>query len=419
MKRIVLSFVVVFGILSLGRLAAQQPNGQRATCLTDECMRHLHANHPEGYSQVEVPSAKTLHEGEPEFLFVIPVVFHILTDGGAELGVTLEQCQSQIDVLNEDFGRFGNGFNNHPDGLDTKIKFCMASRDPEGNFTIGMDTANYVFTSNHNPFTPGLDSAMKSLAVWDVNRYCNIYVVRSILNGANSGYAYFPNEVFGTELDGIVLDYRHIGRTGTAPELGRTGTHEMGHYLSLYHPWGLEDTLCGSPDGDFCEDTPEVPVQYFSLAPTCFKPPSCGDSLRQIENYMDYSDDACQNMFTFNQCQRMRQAITRYRGQLVSSDNLALTGCSETLISEPSKDEFIVYPNPVSDVLLVYADFEDDNPVSIELYDFAGRLVIQEESAGQGRGAIPLDVSNLTIGTYHLLVRMANRYHRQSIFVVR
>ena len=134
---------------------------------------------------------------------------------------------------------------------------------------------------------------------------------------------------------------------------------------------------------------------------------------------MDYSDDECQNMFTFNQCQRMRQAITRYRGQLVSSENLALTGCTETLISEPSKDEFIVYPNPVSDVLLVYADFEDDDPVSIELYDYSGRLVVKEEEAGVGRGAIPIDVSTLTMGSYHLLVRMANRYHRQTIIVAK
>lgn len=421
MKRIAFSVLFFFGMIAPSLLIAQQGNSSRATCLTDECIRYFRSTHPESLGDLNFPESteKTLHEGEPEFLYVIPVVFHIMTNGGAELGVTLAQAQSQIDVMNEDFGRLGNGFNTHPDGLDTKIKFCLASIDPDGNPTVGMDTALYGFASNHDPFEPGLDSAMKALAVWDVNRYMNVYVVRTILNGANSGYSYFPNEVAGSVLDGLVLDYRHVGRIGTATGLGRTGTHEAGHYLSLYHPWGLEDTLCGSPNGDFCDDTPEVPVQYFSLAPTCFHPPSCGDSLRQIENYMDYSDDECQNMFTFNQSQRMRQAISRYRSQLISSSNLKLTGCSEELISEPAKDEFIIYPNPAYDVLLIYADFEDDNPVSIELYDYAGRMVVKKDPAGQGRGAIPLDVSTLAMGTYHLVVRMESRYHRQTVFVGR
>ncbi len=425
MKQIAFSILFLIGLVGSNVLMGQQTEqdeSTRPTCLSDDVSRFLREQYPQGLDPEEAPATKTLHEGEPEFLFVVPVVFHIMTDGGAELGVTLEQCQSQIDALNEDFGRYGNGFNSHPDGLNTKIKFCLASRDPNGNFTIGMDTAEYGFTSNHNPFTPGLDSSMKSLAVWDIERYMNVYIVRSILNGANSGYAYFPDEVVDNVLDGVVLDYRHVGRTGTAVGLGRTGTHEVGHYLSLYHPWGLEDTLCGSPNGDYCDDTPEVPVQYFSLAPSCFHPPTCegGDVMRQIENYMDYSDDECQNMFTFCQSQRMRQAISRYRGELVSSENLALTGCTETLVSEPTTDSVIVYPNPVSDVLLIYADFENENPVSIELYDMAGRLVRKIDPAGQGRGAIPLDVTDISIGgPYHLLVRLDNRYHRETIIISR
>ncbi len=421
MIRIAISLLLFVGVFIPFQGNAQQINSGKATCLADECVLHLRGTHWEGLGDRNFPdqAEKTTHIGEPEFLYVIPVVFHIMTNGGNELGVTLAQVQSQIDVMNEDFGQYGNGFNTHPDGINTKIKFCLASIDPNGNPTVGMDTALYTFASNHDPFEPGLDSAMKSLAVWDVNRYMNVYIVRTILSGANSGYAYFPSEVAGTVLDGVVLDYRHVGRIGTANGLGRTGSHEAGHYLSLYHPWGLADTLCGSPTGDYCDDTPEVPRQYFSLAPNCFHPPSCGDSLRQIENYMDYSDDECQNMFTFNQSQRMRQAISRYRSQLISSSNLKLTGCTDELISEPSTDEFIVYPNPAYDILLIYADFEDQNPVSIELFDYAGRMVIQKDPAGQGRGAIPLDVSTLSMGTYHLVVRMENRYLRKTISIHR
>jgi len=405
-----MKYFATISLLFIGLFAshigkAQQQSTLRPICLSDGGTQYLRSN---GLSKQGQPSAeKTLHEGEPEFTFVIPVVFHIMTDGGPELDVDLAQCQSQIDVLNEDFGRFGNGFNSHPDGINAKIKFCLASKDPDGNFTIGMDTFQYAFTSDHNPFTPGMDSAMKAPVVWDVERYMNVYVVRSILSGNNSGYAYFPGDVYGTILDGLVLDYRHIGRTGTATGNGRTGTHEVGHYLDLYHPWGLVDTLCGSPTGDYCDDTPEVPFTYFSLAPSCFKPPTCLDGvMRQVENYMDYSDDECMNMFTFCQSQRMRNALTKYRGKLVSSENLASLGCSDIQNGEPSTEEYIIYPNPASEVVMVFVDFEDENPVSIELYDFSGRMVVKVDPAGIGRGAIPVDVSGLEMGAYHLVIRM-------------
>lgn len=419
MKQRIIWKLMVLGLMFPATLAWSQAPQGKATCLTDQVIAHLLESHPDGVATRSVSSAKTTHEGEPEFLYVVPVVFHLMTNGGQELGVTLAQVQSQIEVMNEDFGRYGNGFNSHLDGLDTKIKFCLASLDPDGDPTIGLDTTFYQFANNHNPFEAGLDSAMKSLAVWDVDRYMNVYIVRTIASGSNSGYAYFPGEVMGSTLDGLVLDYRHIGRIGTAVSLGRTGSHEVGHYLDLFHPWGLEDTLCGTLNGDYCDDTPEVPTQFFSIAPSCFRPPSCGDSLRQIENYMDYSDEECQNMFTFNQCQRMRLALYRYRSELISSENLALTGCSGELTSEPTKEEFIVFPNPATDIVMVYADFDDDNPVSIELYDFSGRLVVKKDPAGQGRGAIPIDVSQIATGTYHVLVRMESRYLRKTIFVGR
>ena len=385
-------------------------------CLADELSIHVQESNPVGLPGAIAPSNKALHEGEPEFTFVIPVVFHIMHDNGPELNVNRDQILSQIDVLNEDFGRYGNGLNTHVDGLDTKIQFCLASIDPNGEPTDGVNVVAYSGTQGHDPFATGVDLAMKELAGWDPLMYMNVYIVRSI-TGQTAGYAYFPEEAAGTLYDGLVIDFRQLGRIGTAVALGRTGTHEVGHYLSLYHPWGLSDTLCGAL-GDYCDDTPEVPIQFFSVAPTCFHPPSCGDSLRQIENYMDYSDDACLNMFTFCQSQRMRTAISRYRYQMVSSENLVLTGCSETDETVPL-EVFTVYPNPVGDVLMVYADFEDSEPVDIEMYDFQGRMVVKKSPAGQGRGAVPIEVSTLEAGAYHLIVRMSNRYMRRTILVNR
>lgn len=413
MKHSIRFFLVLF---SIGIFSPGQGQSNRK-CLADELSIHVHENHPVGLPGVVAPSNKVLHEGEPEFTFVIPVVFHIMHDNGPELNVTRDQILSQIDVLNEDYGRYGNGFNTHDLGLDTKIKFCLASIDPNGESTDGVNLVAYSGTQGHDPFATGQDLAMKELAAWDPLKYMNVYIVRSI-QGQTAGYAYFPDEAAGTLYDGLVIDFRQLGREGTAVALGRTGTHEVGHYLALLHPWGLSDTVCGAR-GDYCDDTPEVPFQFFSTSPSCFHPPSCGDSLRQIENYMDYSEDPCLNMFTICQSQRMRTAISRYRYELVSSENLARTGCTEVLSGTPAEEVFTIYPNPVGDVLMIFADFPDDQPVDIELYDFQGRMVVQKSPAGQGRGAVPVEVSMLEAGAYHLVVRMSNRYLRKTILVNR
>lgn len=408
--------LILILFFSVGQMFGQSPAKK---CLTDDLSERLVNS-----DWTPIPPAdsyeKVWHEGEPEFTYLIPVVFHLMQNGGPEQFVTLAQVQSQIDVLNEDFGRYGRGFNNHPDGIDAQIKFCLATIDPNGNSTSGLTFHAYGRTGTHDPFEEGVDEAMKELAVWDPERYMNFYIVRQILGGTTAGYSYFPDEAAGTIYDGVVIDHRQLGRgEGTALFLGRTGSHEAGHYLSLFHPWGLTDTLCGAPFGDGCDDTPEVPVQYYAAAPLCQKPQTCGDSLRQIENYMDYSDDACQNMFTFCQAQRMRSAILNYRSKLVSSDNLTSTGCGNGLDTEATTDEFWVFPNPADDLLMVYADFDDDRPVDIEIVDFAGRRVFFKEGAGMGRGAVPVDVSKFNMGTYHLIIRMENRYQRKSLLIVR
>lgn len=393
-------------------------HAQNHKCLTDGLAQQMAQQYPQGAPGLIPPSQKTLDD--PEFTYVIPVVFHIMANGGPELGVTPEQIQSQIDVMNEDFGRYGNGFNTHPDGINVKIRFCLASIDPDGNPTSGIDTVLYTNTGAHDPFQDGVDLAMKSLAIWEPNHYLNFYIVRQILNGQTAGYSYFPGEAAGTDFDGIVADFRVVGRgTGTAVTLGHTGSHEAGHYLDLYHPWGLTDTLCGGL-GDRCDDTPEVPIAWFAQAPGCNQPPTCeGTVLRQIENFMDYSEDPCLNMFTVCQGERMRKAVLRHRGELVSKSNLARTGCSAELDNAITSDQFVIFPNPADDVLMVIADFDTDAPVTIEMYDFAGRRVRLIEPSGMGRGAFPIDVSTMLAGSYHLVVRLDNQYIRRTVLVGR
>ena len=258
----------------------------------------------------------------------IPVVVHIIHNGepvGTGANISYEQVVSQIEVLNEDFRKKAgtNGFNTHPAGVDTEIEFYLATTDPDGNILSepGVDRfnggrASWPKGAIRNP----IDVLIKPITIWNPNGYFNIWTVdfggfvgRNLL-----GYAQFPTnsnlrglEADGgsAETDGIVIGYKYFGSSekGNFPDLiapydlGRTTTHEVGHWLGLRHIWGDGDCLAD----DYCIDTPR------SAAPnnTCTENISC-NSTDMIENYMDYTSDGCMNIFTQDQTIRM-QAVLR------------------------------------------------------------------------------------------------------------
>lgn len=274
----------------------------------------------------------------------IPVVVHILhvpsETYGVQSNITDEQIRSQIEVLNEDFGKvFGTrGYNVDPVGANTEIEFCLATRDPNGNASTGIVRLPYAGSSN---FQLSQDRAMKDLSRWPVNRYLNIWVVKSIQSGI-LGYAYLP-EVMANDperafIDGVVMgafyfgsrDKQALGQNfylSNTFAYGRTATHEVGHFLNLKHTWG--DGGCEIDDE--VDDTPLCSGQYFGCPPSPARPVQCGFN-RMVENYMDYSDDACFNIFTLGQKTRMRAALQffPFRASLVSLGNVVATGCSDS-----------------------------------------------------------------------------------------
>ncbi len=229
-----------------------------------------------------------------EMIYTIPVVVHVVYKNANE-NVSAAQIQSQIDVLNEDFRRLNSDANNNwSQAADAEIEFCLANIDPNGNATNGItrtSTTVNVFNGDAVKYTNqgGKDA-------WPAGEYLNMWVCA--LNGF-LGYAQFPGGNPAT--DGVVIDYRYFGTTGTATppfNLGRTGTHEVGHWLNLYHIWG--DGPCGQDD--LVPDTPTSDAENYGC-PNGHT--SCG-SVDMIENYMDYTDDACMNLFTQGQKVRMR-----------------------------------------------------------------------------------------------------------------
>ena len=235
-------------------------------------------------------------------LGTIPVVVHVLYSNANE-NISDAQIASQIAVLNEDFRKLNPDVSKTPAAFaglasDVGLQFVLAKRDPNGNATSGIERKSSTRT------TWGTDDAMKStstggLNAWPASQYLNMWVCN--IGGGILGYAQFPGGPAST--DGVVMGPNYFGRTGTlsAPfNLGRTATHEVGHYLNLSHIWG--DANCGN---DLVSDTPTQ--QTSNAGCPSFPRRTCGNTTNgdMFMNYMDYTDDACMFMFSAGQSTRM------------------------------------------------------------------------------------------------------------------
>jgi len=242
-------------------------------------------------------------------VMTIPVVVHIIHNGepiGSGSNIHQDRVLEQIDRLNKDFRRLNADSTNtpvefKPVAADTQIEFVLALRDPYGLPTDGINRVTGtrpVYDLVHN-------TELKALSYWPAEEYLNLWVaeLENLL-----GYAQFPvSTLNGLELasenrltDGVVIDTDFFGvNPALSPaSIGRTATHEIGHYLGLRHTWG--DGGCSIDD--FCDDTPRSNTSNFG----CPDVESCG-SKDMVQNYMDLSDDLCMNLFTL--CQRDRMQI--------------------------------------------------------------------------------------------------------------
>jgi hypothetical protein len=232
----------------------------------------------------------------------IPVVVHVLYNTSTQ-NISDAQIQSQLTVLNNDFRKLNADWTNTPSTFtslvaDCEINFCLATVSPTGAATTGIIRKSTTVTSFST------NDAMKYTAqggsdAWPSAQYLNIWVCN--LGGGLLGYAQFPGGAAAT--DGVVINYTAFGTTGTATapfNKGRTGTHEVGHWLNLRHIWG--DATCGN---DLVTDTPLHNTSNYGC-PSHPKSNTCGTSAEMFMNYMDYTDDACMYMFSTGQKSRMQ-----------------------------------------------------------------------------------------------------------------
>lgn len=339
MKKALFLFTAFIAIFST---YAQQTSIKCGQEYVEQTLIDHFGNLEELRNDVEVELAKYPDAGPgPEAnVFTIPVVVHIIYNK-PENNISRAQVVDAIRVLNRDYRRMNADTTNtralfKPVAADIEIEFELARLDPNGNCTDGI-------TRTFSNLTDNASNNVKPLSNWNNARYLNIWVVESINSsstpGTILGYAYFP--VPGGQpytVDGIVIRHDQMGTIGTADAGGRTLVHEAGHYLNLYHPF-----QGGCFGGDQCSDTPPVAQ---SNSGCNFSANSCNNDVPnlvdQVENYMDYSDDECTNMFTVCQRGRMRATLnsSQLRGNLISSNNALATGISPgmTLPCAPMPD---------------------------------------------------------------------------------
>lgn len=254
-------------------------------------------------------------------IVTIPVVVHVIHAGqayGTAPNIIDEQVISQITVMNQDFRRLAGtpGFNSNAVGADTQIQFALAKSDPAGNPTNGINRVNLCQASWSQT---QINNFVKPETIWDPTLYMNMWSVQ-FSNTGLLGYAQFPsnsnlaglNAVGGEAYtDGVVANYATFGSSdfsnsttgpfllGAPYDKGRTMTHEVGHFLGLRHIWG--DATCGD---DFCADTPTAHTSNYTCNPSI---PSCTvpSVFEMVQNYMDYTNDTCMNIYTINQKDRI------------------------------------------------------------------------------------------------------------------
>ncbi len=354
---------------------------------------------------------------ETAAVITIPVVVHVVYKNQTE-NISDAQIYSQIDVLNQDFRLLNPDSldNTHPFWsvtADAEIEFCLASIDPNGNATTGITRTS----TTHNTFQNlNIDDIKFTSAGgkdnWDPTQYLNLWVCD--LGNQLYGYATFPSDLaVDPNYDGVVINYNSFGTVGAvvAPgDQGRTGSHEIGHWLDLSHIWG--DQICGD---DLVADTePAEDANY-----GCFTFPfnannNCGSGVNgeMYMNYMDYTDDACMAMFTAGQKARMRAALNGDRSALLSS-----AGCSgATGVRDLAGNPTIsLYPNPSNGMVTVETRNFTPRQATISVTNALGVEVMRYDAVH----AFPysMDLSKLPSDLYFVRLAAGNQLLTQKVVV--
>ncbi|MFN8323401.1 MAG: M43 family zinc metalloprotease [Chitinophagales bacterium] len=403
MKNILsISFIALLVTVSQCTLA-QSEN----LCGSDFMRQQLLQKHPEILqSEQELQNFTNQfnpQEGQRSGPIIIPVVFHILHRGGSE-NITDAQVLDQMRILNEDYNQLNSDLSAVIPSFQSLIanigiEFRLASKDPEGNCTNGIE---HIWGSQ----TYGGTDFCK-LNPWPRDNYLNVWVYSKMENGV-AGYAYLPGSVPNVGelpmIDGINILSQYIGSVGTSSlNTSRALTHEIGHYLNLKHPWGDTNSpgvACGDDD---VNDTPIT--KGWLYCPSSNSAKVCNPNvIENYQNFMDYS--YCSKMFTEGQKTRMLASLnngTASRSSLWSTGNLTVTGVDQ--IPAPScapicdfsaNKLFVCVGTPVT-----YTDNSYNGDITTRLWDLPGASVSTSSTPS-------VTVTYSSAGTYPVTLNVVN-----------
>ena len=315
-------------------------------CGSVEYEQYLKALYPERATNAEfeswlapkVEAVKAQRSNGVSIITTLPVVFHILTDGVGNENLSEAVIQAQIDQLNLDFGN-GAG-SSYTVATDTEVRFCLAQQN-ETEVTMFEPGINRITDYDDGPFSMSdFENTIKPATQWDPTRYLNIWLAN--LESPLLGYAQFPvsSGLSGLNFppepantDGVVILSSSVGSVaspnplGGSYGLGRTLTHELGHWFGLRHIWG-DSGNCSNDD--FCADTPDATTSNGGC-PTVDSCPSDGLGADMVENYMDYTNDSCMDTFTADQKTRIQAVLANSPRRMELG---ASTVCSPAIVYE-------------------------------------------------------------------------------------
>lgn len=273
----------------------------------------------------------SLGTAKPTSIYTVPVIFHVIYSGTNEpvpgIGANLDKAlvDAQITQLNNDFANLSGSV--YGVAQDMGIRFIPARVDPNGNLLCepGIERINWETRSGwldpSTILTPTdlinhYNNIVKPQSIWDPYRYVNVWLGDFSSSGL-LGYSTFPanstlSGLDNTETDltaGVIVLSGSVGSVTTPGDafpydLGKTATHELGHFFGLRHIWG--DGTCAT---DYCNDTPPQDDATAGCPATGTLNNCVPSGPKMFENYMDYTDDACMNTFTFNQSERCQTVM--------------------------------------------------------------------------------------------------------------
>lgn len=378
-------FLTIFFMLSLGVSFAQNGAVAPLRCATDIVEeKRLGASYELYRENFErwMSDNRDAVSARAQEIITLPVIVHVIHNNeieGKGANISADQIYSQLEILNQDFRRKQGspGYNTDPAGADVRIEFCPARVDPKGNI-LSEPGINRISRNSKGFSAPPyneeyVNGTIKPQTYWDPNGYMNIWVCNLQSNDGRTllGYAQYPSSAGLTgipekpgsaETDGIVINYMVFGKvenTESPYRFGRTTTHEIGHWLGLIHVWGDGD--CNADD--YCEDTPRANGPTYG----CPENEVSCTYRNMVENYMQYTDDACMNIFTQNQLVRIQTVmrLSPRRSILARSNTCSLPETAPVA-------RFEVFPNKgCTGTTIQYTSRSTNLPTNLS-WDFPG-----------------------------------------------